>query len=224
MPQILAWECPKTGALFKEKSDYIAHLKAYAKQQLLDRAHKRYVSGKEAFFRQMREQVEDFDQLKQFIFDNWEHFCRNAHDRDTWYNRDISFDFSKWAKPKAIHLDLRWSDRVSNSHNCPGNGVTNWHGSPDLPKGYPGWYGRIEIKWESNTSINRLKSCLGSSYFDKSGIHTGSGSGTDLGFSQGLEIFYEDWPGLAKTRDLEQVTLRMFADGSKVPEEFKPTV
>ena len=36
---------------------------------------------------------------------------------------------------------------VSNSHDCPISGVTNWGGRDNLPKGYPGYSGRVWIRY-----------------------------------------------------------------------------
>jgi hypothetical protein len=37
--------------------------------------------------------------------------------------------------------------QVSNSHSAPLDGVTNWGGNPGKPSGYPGWNGRVWIRY-----------------------------------------------------------------------------
>lgn len=49
--------------------------------------------------------------------------------------------------------DIRRSQEVSNSHDAPVSGVTNWDGRARLedgtpaPRGYPGWTGRVWIRY-----------------------------------------------------------------------------
>lgn len=45
----------------------------------------------------------------------------------------------------GLAWDLRYSERVSNSHAAPRGKPLNWEGSPDLPRGYPGFEGRVWI-------------------------------------------------------------------------------
>jgi len=40
-------------------------------------------------------------------------------------------------------VDTRYSERLSNTHECPIGGVTNWSCEKELPRGYPGY----EVKY-----------------------------------------------------------------------------
>jgi len=98
-------------------------------------------------------------------------------------------------------LSMRW---VSNSHNCPIDGVTNWcNEHKDRPTGYYGWQGRIEGKittldgkkfdkyYFSDILANRFSN-------DKlpycRGINSGSGGGGNEGFGYDLQLFVDDFP------------------------------
>lgn len=68
-----------------------------------------------------------------------------------------------------LKLDLTYSDKVSNTHSCPRNGKTNWRWHNHLPKGYPGWKGRV---W---AFYSKQQPWMSSDVFGNSLIHTGSG-------------------------------------------------
>ena len=47
--------------------------------------------------------------------------------------------------------DIRRDTSVSNTHDCPIDGVTNWGGrDQNRPFGYPGWEGRVWIRYKSD--------------------------------------------------------------------------
>lgn len=41
--------------------------------------------------------------------------------------------------------DIKYG-QISNTHNCPLNGVTNFKSAANLPKNYPGWQGRVWLR------------------------------------------------------------------------------
>jgi hypothetical protein len=50
--------------------------------------------------------------------------------------------------------DVRYNETVSNSHDCPLNGVTNWGNTyPDRPTSYPGFYGRVWIRYQRELDL-----------------------------------------------------------------------
>ena len=61
------------------------------------------------------------------------------------------------------------SDCVSNSHSQPLDGVSNWGGKDDKPKGYPGWTGRVWIRYEKEPTS------FGSDPMANTLTHTGTG-------------------------------------------------
>jgi hypothetical protein len=76
-------------------------------------------------------------------------------------------------KSKPVVLGLVWKIEeqrsVSNSHNRPINGVTNWRAELDKPKGYPGFYGRVWVRYSSTLDG------FGSDPFGNTFTHTGTG-------------------------------------------------
>ena len=65
---------------------------------------------------------------------------------------------------------IRHDTSVSNTHDCPIDGVTNWGGrDQNRPFGYPGWEGRVWIRYKSD------KETWGSDPFRATLTHTGAG-------------------------------------------------
>lgn len=111
--------------------------------------------------------------------------------------------------------NLSYSPNVSNSHDCPIGGVTNWGGRDEnAPTGYPGWHGRIWVLYDRVFRVGGPEHI--SSALKQIRIHTGTGGyGTynqtggpwdyDLikphkwaPYSRDVRFFSADWP-LEKT-------------------------
>ena len=62
------------------------------------------------------------------------------------------------ANTRNTVLGFKWSmfksHRVSNSHCAPLNGISNWAKNADKPTGYPGWNGRIWIRYAKIDSFS----------------------------------------------------------------------
>ena len=93
---------------------------------------------------------------------------------------------------------------VSNTHDCPRDGVQNWSQEASKPLGYPGYHGTIEYTVENNPEGNkdlkplwiRINDALG--YV---GIHTGSGGyAPGGGYRFSVSLYMSDFEGLRKTR------------------------
>lgn len=69
--------------------------------------------------------------------------------------------------------DVKHSEMVSNSHSSPEGYPQNWGGKPELPKGYPGWIGRVWIRY------NEECRSFGSNPFTKTLTHPGTGGWGD---------------------------------------------
>jgi len=63
--------------------------------------------------------------------------------------------------------EIRYSDQVSNSHSAPLEGVQNWSRTDVLPCGYPGFYGRLWVRYAEPSS--------GSDSFYRVAAYTGTG-------------------------------------------------
>lgn len=99
------------------------------------------------------------------------------------------------AKVLKIELTGRWSDCVSNSHHRPlAGGKTNWDRDEDLPLGYPGWRGTLEMSIAPGSSIS-------GDYFHRTVLQTGSGSSGSLHLKYSIFMFAADFPGLSRARE-----------------------
>jgi hypothetical protein len=66
----------------------------------------------------------------------------------------------RWGHSKTTEtcnvVGFSWDIRdsmVSNSHSAPLDGVSNWGGKDGLPTVYPGWTGRVWIRYD-NTGLS----------------------------------------------------------------------
>lgn len=80
-------------------------------------------------------------------------------------NRNLK---SEGAAVAGFAWDVRHGD-VSNSHDCPIDGVTNWGRKANKPTSYPGWNGRVWIRYSKP-----IKS-FGSEPFRNTLTYTGTG-------------------------------------------------
>lgn len=188
-----AYRCPFTEALFNTKRQYVTHLKDLRKTRM-------HAMARKARHRRLRDDLNNqptFEKIIEWANNHPEFFFDNAmlHDpfeRDSknYAAKRLEFEF------KITELSLRWSPHVSNTHDAPYNGVTNWgHYKEDAPTGYPGWQGRISYKM---TSINTFASRV----LENTGINTGTGGGGgDNTYSYGVIFFDNDWPNITGRRE-----------------------
>ena len=206
MSVITAYKCDTTGKLFEDKDKYKKHIRKIAtarrNQLKIDQAHKVEVQWWHDNF---WNHVKSLDQLKAAIL----------YHRDVFAARGVKNYWSdKKLKPTPIveftTFRLGYSDCVSNTHDCPHNGVTNWgcketlnDGTP-APRGYPGWTGRFDYIVQSHKG--QLFSYPGSSdMWEGTRIHSGTGGGgghhdqkTNFLQSFGFDfrLFADDWPAM----------------------------
>jgi hypothetical protein len=198
MPQVLVWKSTQDGKLFEDKAKYQRHLRVLAAERRQQRKIEAQRQERKLFIQRMG-QVVNFDELNQFIKDNWSWFFINALDRNTWRS----------LKPHKLHefvdvriTETRWSDCMSNSHSCPQGGVMNFMSKDNQPRGYPGWRGTVIIKVRPPMSNHKKKPYLldgfGSDYFAGTIIHTGSGGGgggeSFKSYSYDVSLWAADFP------------------------------
>jgi hypothetical protein len=197
-----AYICPWTGELYATKRSYVGHLKKLREQRMHKRAR---IIRRQRKLEDMWNQP-DFESIIKWIHINPEVFWENAK-RNGWHS-----DAPRWDKIRDSfsvtikHLSVTYSESVSNSHNRPHNGVTNWGGRETLkdgtpaPRGYPGFSGRIEFQ----TSHEPFS--FASNIMEGTRIHTGSGGGGGNNtYRYDVKFFLDDWPGLKKTVEEELV-------------------
>ena len=121
-----------------------------------------------------------------------------------WFLNQVNKSYSKptnvWPDTDDFNIQITYLTltytNVSNTHHCPRNGVTNWGCNNNLPRGYPGWDGRIEF------NISHPIRTFGGDLFRNTGIHLGTGgSGNKLMFGYEVKFFDNDWPGLVRNSD-----------------------
>lgn len=187
-----AFQCPWTKQVFGGKREYVKHLANLRNTRIHRRIREMAWERKleDLWSRPGFEEVVAWIHMNpEFMFDNgmrhgWGHRGVQKHRDDFWV--------------KITYLDLTWSNSVSNTHDCPRGGVTNWGGRefwPDKtpkPRGYPGWHGRIEYQMSHDIGF-------GSDVMKGLGIHTGTGGGTGNNiYGYDVRFFDSDWPGIAE--------------------------
>lgn len=179
-----AYRCPWTHKLFTVRQRYIDHLARYRENQI----HEKIRIANWAQTRDQFNAMPDFYSVVKWIENNSIWFLSNGirhYTCSTTVDIDIPSDF----KIKVTNFSLEYSDKVSNSHSCPRDGVSNWNGNmPGVPNHYPGWYGRIY--YLTSHDINGI----GSDLFKGTGINTGSGGGSKNRRGYDVKLFASDWP------------------------------
>lgn len=185
-----AYRCPWTDKVYGDKRGYLKHLKELRESRMHARAR---ALRRQRIFEELIMQP-DLARIIQWIELHPEFFFDNiiSAGRDRWGDRRAKFrdDFSI----KILYFDLRWDNKISNSHSCPRSGVTNWgRYTDDRPSGYPGWQG--DIAYQLSHDIGSF------GIFDKVGIHTGTGGGRgNLKCAYDVKLFADDWPGMKMMR------------------------
>lgn len=191
MPQITVWQCPRTGKIVQGKSAYMDYLKATATDNRRTKARNRLAENHVSWFANARETLYTPEDIAEFVVDNYERLVAAYVATCPRFGGEESLPVVTSVKfPK-----LKWKQSVSNSHSCPRDGVKNWHGVDDKPRGYPGYYGSIEFDTGRGTSMD-------SDFFGFLGINTGSGGGGACAdghreYRYGVSLFASDWEGLA---------------------------
>ena len=189
-----AFICPWTKKMYAKKQDYIKHLKNLRETRMHKRAREIVRNRvKQDLWKQSSfdDIIKWFNLHPEFLFQRM--LSHQWHDRQKYYEK-----YRETFMMEITHLDLHWSDRCSNTHSCPHNGVTNWDGREVLkdgspaPRGYPGWVGNIEFK--VNCDMRE-----GSNVLKELSIHTGSGGcrGENI-YGYSVTFVADDWPELFK--------------------------
>ena len=227
MPRVTVWKCPHTGKLFEDKTKYQTHLGRLSRERRARRRIQADRAQAQAWWLQLQQQEANIRDLPEFVLKNQQKFWAEAARTRPGDWEQVGKTYRGVICPVPLVLeftrfDLRWSNSVSNTHDCPHNGVTNWGGTVKLkdgtpaPRGYPGWRGRIEwlVKWPRAWHGSYPGSELFSGHFVR--IHTGTGGGggmieaprwgcTVQSFGYDVSIFAADCPGLARYEEKQQV-------------------
>lgn len=190
MSQVLVWKSDADGKLFEDKAKYVKHLRklAYGRRKL--KSLELHRINRELFLDRMG-QVASFEELQQFIIDNWEFFRTNAIEHNAWTKRRYSKKDDQLIDSQLVLSDLQYVEKLRNSHCAPRGGVDNFDTRSEYnqgkPTSYPGWRGRITYSVSKSSSF-------GSDYFNNTPINTGSGGGGDTRLSYELRLWAADFP------------------------------
>ena len=123
------------------------------------------------------------DELAQCVIE----VINSQENRDSWYNpkKHKPREF-KNHKVVGFAWEIARKELVSNSHSSPEGYSQNWGGKPDLPKGYPGWSGRVWVRYADDPY-----SFSSSGTFQKTLTHTGTG---------GYGGYSGPWEGIGSAR------------------------
>jgi len=208
MSVITAYKCDTTGKLFEDKAKYQKHIRKVAAdrrvQRKIEAAHKADIQWWHDNF---WNKVKSLHQLQAAILYHSDVFAARGVKN---YHSGNKLKPTPIIKFEAFQISYR--DSVSNSHNCPHDGVTNFNQSynrqqgKNLPEGYPGWRGRFDYTVQSHAK--QLHSYPGSSdMWGGTRIHTGTGGGGggtpeqekmfQQNFGYDVNLFASDWPVMA---------------------------
>ena len=223
MPKIIAWKCPHTGALFDVQGDYKRHLAGLSRERVRARNWAKIADTIEDTIAKIQK-VNNMQEWCDFFLSHQEEFIIYGVLNDSFNRGDMSKALEngwviKLPKLKSIKVKSTWNESVSNSHNCPRKGYTNWGASAKVTtrniRGYPGWHGRVTLSYKDSEAVitikqpgnKRIKRICAPSISDMTcgfhgetaltGLNTGSGGGGGGGTYE-ASMFQEDFPNMEK--------------------------
>lgn len=205
-----AYRCPFTNEIFGTKKKYVAHLKELRE----DRMHRAARRKRHLRLRDDLNSQPTFEKIIEWVSNHPEFFFDNIAWNDCFARTD-RYTAEKRMKfeIQIVKLNVRWNPHVSNSHDAPYDGVTNWgRRDENAPTSYPGWEGHITVKMSEVDTFS-------SKVLERTGINTGSGGGggNDL-YSYGVIFFDSDWPELTRKQQVRD-TLNTLSGSRR--KEFK---
>lgn len=194
--KVLVNKCPDTGTLFEDDRKYKLHrqklLRAQRKQEEFNRAQEEF----NKWLSVEKEKIRSLEAIEPWFLLNQRTIMDavNAGYQTGWSYRG-------WDKfvPEDVftHLSIagNYQKVLSNSGNCPRNGVLNWCArDPNLPRGYPGF--KIRVGGTLARPKGKNYCYPYSQALHIVGILTGTGGGGNTEFSYDGAIFLDDWSGL----------------------------
>ena len=198
-------KCPDTGKLFEDDKKYKLHRAKVLREK---KSVAREKAIKNNFFDWLADEKKSIITVDMIV--PW--FMKNQRTIMDAANAGLRWPSSPWSTYSSKFRDddvyenvsitsVRYSKTVSNTHNCPVGGVTNFMCRDDLPQGYEGWWCRI-----SGTLVRtgKMYEYPYSSGLHLVGINTGSGGGGNEDWSYDAKIFLADWPGLQHEIDIAE--------------------
>jgi len=201
VPKITAYKCPFTKKIFETRSGYRRHL-LKLRVKRTDRRHRRAIARVAhqritAIRDDMSERVgriRSAAELERFIIDNFHDIAIAALNPGI----DRLMILHQMKMHSFEFENVRYSERASNTHKCPRNGVTNWGGQTEgAPRGYPGFSGRMKwlVTGPDPKHDDRFSGVDVSQVLRHIGVHIGTGCPAWKG-NIDFQFFVEDFPGI----------------------------
>lgn len=179
---ISAFKHEPTGKLFEKEADFKKYVKSYNKKQeklsLEEKAKNDWIK----LINEPRLTATSIEDFRLKVIKLW----NQVNGKHGVQMTELCFE------------NMTWKNKCSNSHSAPIGYKTNWCGYGDkdgIPRGYPGWRGRMKGKlsaWKSISS-SELKENKDSFGQKIPGLNSGSGGGGE-NFEFELELFVYDFP------------------------------
>lgn len=174
--------------LFNSIEEALAYdKKEKAKLAIISKRNEKFKLEKEERYRKdnwLRNNLSDINDFPRLLTEK----CKE------WYNIDVT----------ELSLNLTFGENISNTHSSPIDGARNWDfGNDSLPKGYPGWVGRITGSFSSQAFSHKSISDFLKEYFVC--INTGTGCGgrfDEFSIFIGISLFLQDFPLLREKYSL----------------------
>jgi len=191
-------KCRITGKLFedKDRAKYILHLKAMRAKQKELRLHEKIRKEFGAWLAKERSEICDPNDIIPWFMKNQRYIMDAADALKFSNNKKYQNGFHPDDRFIDITMRIKYSPCVSNSHQCPDNGITNWCARDPGVTSYPGWEGHIDGTLVRPSKYNW--SYPSSEALNIVGLKTGSGSGGNESWGYDVKVFLADWPGLGQ--------------------------
>lgn len=179
MGKITVWECERTQKLFRTAGEYNLHNANLRRQDAAAERQRKRIAARDAQVATLY-RCRSFSEIEAWLLENWSMLMRE-------YRGHVRTD----TKSKLVALrifDLHFNAEESCSHSSPLGQPTNWGRKPDRPTHYPGWSGRIAMRFEGNRGEYDVLKTIG--------VCTGGGGGGGGEFTFGLTLWEADFPHL----------------------------
>lgn len=195
---VSAYKCAATGELFEDEKKYKSHLRRMRYASNKERKRLFIINSFNEWLAAEKENINSVDMIAPWILENQRKLM------DAVNTGLLTGDFSMFSIGEKFYdtdeltdlsfKNINYKDRVSNTHDCPHNGVTNFFCKNNLPQGYPGYRGQLEGR------LKREKKYMSeypfSNILNLVRVLTGSGGGGNAHFGWEVSIFLDDWPGI----------------------------
>ena len=204
--RISARKCPWTQKLFDNDQKYTVHLTNLRKEQRAKRDIKHSIAAVDRLIDWAANNVRTTTEFEDWFRTNWDQFVLRAHAvyRQRWGSTYLNRKSPKTIQPiKLISVSMKQLTGdiafPSNSHDCPKNGVRNWHRDPTLPLSYPGWRFRLSFSYEGNFPS------FVSDMFEDTIVNFGSGGGGPKDYGSEVTLWADDWPAMREFKEKQIV-------------------